>query len=149
MLRCSCDTPLYICFQLLVWVLDYCLTFAQADRNLHEDIKAVRHSISAAMDLLVASRGANEPYPELEKVCAYLQWTRDYATFLETSRDYIKTKKAEINAKVSGAREDFREKNAMLREKIIWEWCPIWRILIDHKDIFERLPALPWRHDRK
>ena len=131
-------------------VLADCLLFAQADKNLPEDIKAVRHSISSAMDLLVASRGANEAYPELDKVCAYLQWTRDYAKFLETSRDYIKRKKAEINAKVSGARDEFREKNAMLREKVIWEWCPFWRILIDPFDeIFQQLPPLPWRHDRK
>ena len=45
--------------------------FAQANKNLPEEIKAVRHSISAAMDLLVASRGANEAYYELDKVCAY------------------------------------------------------------------------------
>ena len=107
----------------------------------------MRHSITATMDLLVASRGANEAYPELHKVCAYLQWTRDYARFLETSRDYIKTKKAEINAKVLRAREEFREQNAMLRETVLWDWCPLWRILSDRKEIFDRLPSLPWKHD--
>lgn len=106
----------------------------------------MRHSISATMDLLVASRGANVPYPELNKVCAYLQWTRDYAQFVETSRNYIQTKKAEINAKVSKAREEFREKHALIREKILWDWCPIWRILADRKQLMEELPALPWSH---
>ena len=145
--HCPCDTALYFHLHVLERLLADCFTVEQADKNLPEDIKAIKHSISAAMDLLVASRGANKPYPELRKVCAYLQWIRDYDKFIETSREYIKRRKAEINAKVSGAKAEFREKNAMLRERIIWEWCPFWKILRDHEEIFQQLPALPWRHD--
>ena len=109
----------------------------------------MRHSITEAMDLLVASRGANEAYPELDKVCAYVHWIREHARFLETSRDYIKTQKAEITARVTRAREEFRERHALLREQILWDWCPIWRILIRRPGIFDKLPSLPWKHDSK
>ena len=80
------DTELCICIRIVERLLTECIHLVQADKNVCEDVKSVRDSIFAAMDLLVASRSANEPYPKLDQVCSYLQWTRDCARFQEQVR---------------------------------------------------------------
>lgn len=78
-----------------------------------------------------------------------MHWTIDYARFEEKSKNYPMHVEAENTATVDQARADFREKNAMIRERILWDWCPFWRVLEANKGIFDRLPPLPWSHDSK
>lgn len=124
-------------------------TSKKCDKHLGEEVKAIREDISASMDQLVASRVANEPYPELEQMCAYLQWTIDFSRFKEESKGYMQRMKDESKAMVDRARIEFREKNAMLREKILWDSCLIWLVLAANEEVFAKLPHLPWSLDSK
>lgn len=109
----------------------------------------VRDQVSAAMDSLVASRGAGEPYVDLDNVCAYFQWTIDHARFQVESKNHVTRAEAENEAMMDQARAGFRLKNALLRERVLWEWCPFWRVLEARTGVFSQLPPLPWSHDSK
>lgn len=109
----------------------------------------VRDEVSAAMDSLVANRGAGEPYNDLDEVCTYFQWTVDHVRFEEESKNYLSKLEAENSAMVDQAREEFRHKNAMTRERVLWGWCPFWRVLEANKSVLDQLPPLPWSHNSK
>ena len=117
---------------------------AQSDPTVPEGVRAV---ITASIDLLVASRAAEESYPELDDLCRYIQWTIDRANFEVNSVAYIEEVIAQNDASVTLAREEFRLKTARRQEEILWDWCPFWHVLSMAKAIICGLPPLPWVHD--
>ena len=38
--------------------------------------------------------------------------------------------------------------NARAREVALWDWCLLWLVL-SQDGVLQKLPPLPWRHDRK
>lgn len=71
---------LYVCLRL------QCHFFAQKDKIFVEDLKAIRHSIMSALELLAASMGLGKPYGNTDRVCEYLEWSIDHTLFQNPSR---------------------------------------------------------------
>ena len=115
-------------------------------RDLPRSITVVRDAITASIESLVESRISKEPYPDVDQLCAYQQWTVDYAEYLRLSNDYFEKVKMEIEAEVAKARKEFHVVHARLREEILWGWCPIWLILKSHEQVVQELPPMPWTH---
>lgn len=119
----------------------------QAENNFPTEVRVVVEIISKSVEMLVASCRAHEPYPELDKLCKYVQWIADFKQFERASAEYMQRIKDENEASVLNARRDFRIKHAYLRERILWDWCPFWQVLSTHPDFLKTLPTLPWNHD--
>lgn len=102
---------------------------AQSDKNLTEEVKSIRDTISASMDTLVADRGAGEPYRGLDEVCKYFQWSVDNTRLEEDYKNAVARTKEDNLATVEGVVYEFRKKNSLLREQILWEWSPLWQVL--------------------
>lgn len=62
---------------------------SQNDKNLSNDLKAMRDSIMTALESHVYIRCFDESYRELDNVCTYLQWTIDYSRFEEDTRKHL------------------------------------------------------------
>ena len=121
----------------------------QVDKSLPNNMKAVRDRISRSIEKLVASMTAREPYPELDDLCSYVQWVKDYAAYEKENSEFKERVQAENRADLQVAMTEFRRKHAWTIEQIVWDWCPFWQILMDNPDVLRELPSLPWTHDRE
>ncbi|KAG0627733.1 hypothetical protein M758_2G224100 [Ceratodon purpureus] len=122
-------------------------TAKKTDKNLPNNLKAVRDRISTSIENLVASMTAKEPYPELDALCAYVQWVKEYATYEKENLEFRERVEAENRADLEIAMAEFRRQHAWTIEQIVWDWCPFWQILMDNPDVLKDLPSLPWIHD--
>ena len=125
------------------------LILLQRLQNLPESIVAVRDTITASIETLVECSIAKQPYPDLDHLCAYHQYALDYARFQLLNKEYSEKVKSDTEAEVAQSRREFQVSNARLREKIIWDWCPIWRILNAYEKLVKKLSAMPWTHNSK
>lgn len=75
--------------------------------------------ISKSVESLVASCMAKQPFPDLDHLCNYIQWTADFKRFQKASKEYMQRVRYENEALIENARRDFRVKHAHLRETII------------------------------
>lgn len=108
----------------------------------------MRESISAAVESLVTSCVERVQYPDLDNVCRYVQYKKEYARFLEERDLYNAKVIEEQEAAVEQARSSFRIQNAALVEQVAWDWCPFWRVLTSADGILNAaVPRLPWVHD--
>lgn len=92
------------------------------------------------------SKSTNEPYPELQDLCAYHQWTIDDAHFQATTKDYFEKLTVDREAEIERLRSEFIKTNAIYIEKTLWDWCPIWRVLHANGKFLDELPTMPWTH---
>lgn len=119
---------------------------SQNDKNLKEELKSQRDSITNALESLVYSRCSGVSYAELDAVCAYLKWNMEYTRFEEDKARDRDTMQAEKDAALALARLQFRQKNGRLLERFVWEWCPLYRVLVA-ACLLNALPPMPWVHN--
>ena len=74
-------------------------------KNLPDSIMVVRDTITASIESLVKSTIAEEPYPDVDQLCAYHQRTVDYGKFLQLNKDYFEKVKMETEAYAAQARK--------------------------------------------
>lgn len=107
----------------------------------------MRQEVSAAIETLVASRTAMEPYPDVEALCEFFQYTQDLASYESLKSGLLEERETEKLAAVHRARENFQKKSARLREMIAWDWSPLWQVLAANDTLYSTLPETPWSHD--
>ena len=112
-----------------------------------EHLKAVREEVSTAIETLVACRTRMEPYPQVEDLCNFYQYSRDLADYETLRSKRMEDEENEKRTTVDRARVAFQRKSARLREKTIWDWSPLWQVLAANDDICSTLPEAPWCHD--
>lgn len=87
----------------------------QVEKTITEEVKAVRQEVSAAIETLVASRTAMEPYPDVEALCEFFQYTQDLASYESLKSGLLEERETEKLAAVHRARENFQKKSARLK----------------------------------
>lgn len=122
----------------------FVVSFVQKNGTLH---KAMVEGATASIEDLVQCVEDGVPYGDLEGLGLYVQWTLDVETFERDTVAYNEEVLSRSEKQANEARFDFRLMNANLREEIIWDWCPLWRILIANEAVLYRVPPLPWSHD--
>jgi hypothetical protein len=65
------------------------------------------------------SKITNQPYCDFEQMCAYHQSMINYAHFQAMTKEYYKTITIDGEAKVERLKREFRDSNALYREKIL------------------------------
>ena len=103
--------------------------------------------VTTSIDLLVQSVEEGTVYEELESLKEYLQWTIDNAEYEISLAAYKERMQIQRDVEVQRAIGSFRMENAMLAEEVLWDWCPLFRVLRYAQDILPKFPPLPWRHD--
>ena len=105
--------------------------------------------ITISIDLLVQSVEEGTEYEELESLKEYLQWTIDNTEYEISLAAYNERMQIQRDAEVQRAVSSFRKENAMLAEEVLWDWCPLFRVMRYAFAILPKFPPLPWRHDSK
>lgn len=100
-----------------------------------------------AIDNLVQCVENGVPYEDLQTLKAYIQWTIDHAAFEAELRSYRDRLQVAHEEEVRRARADFKQRNGLLTEQVLWDWCPVFRVLRTFGEILHGLPPFPWRHD--
>ena len=95
---------------------------------------------TASLEELVQCVEDKIPYTELEDLASYIQWTFDVQTFERAILAYNAEVLARSEKQANKARMDFQIQNATMCEKILWDWCPLWRILVAHETLLYSLP---------
>ena len=110
-----------------------------------EEIVRIGHTLNA----LNISVQKHCPFTDVEAVAKYLQYKLDLALY--------KVDSASLEARIRVAQKMYvqnqlrihRSTSCAAQEQAIWDWCPLWYVVLVEPDLFTIFPEPPWSHDGK